>query len=55
MCLVGPRPNELATRHALRHHKLLLILLSRIDGDAPRAQTISAGRLDGSRAGLFHI
>jgi len=30
-----------------------LILLSRIDGDAPRAANISAGRLDGSRAGLF--
>jgi hypothetical protein len=28
-----------------------LILLSRINGDAPAHKTISAGRLDGSRAG----
>jgi hypothetical protein len=38
----------------LGHHKCLLTLLSRIDGDAPAHNTISAGRLDGSRAGLFH-
>jgi hypothetical protein len=38
MWLVCPRGNELATCHTLRHHKVLLILLSRIDGDAPRAQ-----------------
>ena len=37
----------------LRHHSRQLILLSRIDGDAPRAASISAGRLDSSRAGLF--
>jgi cold-inducible RNA-binding protein len=32
-----------------------LILLSRIDGDAPRAASISAGRLDSSRAGLIQL
>jgi hypothetical protein len=31
-----------------------LTLLSRIDGDAPRAQTSAPDVLDGSRAGLFH-
>ena len=35
------------------HRSSQLILLSRIDGDAPRAASISAGRLDSSRAGLF--
>jgi hypothetical protein len=38
----------------IRHHSRLLILLSRIYGDAPAHKTISAGRFDGSRAGLFH-
>src|SRR2546423_14861223 len=32
---------------------ILLILLSRINGDAPAHKTISAGRLDSSRAGLL--
>ena len=37
------------------HRSRQLILLSRIDGDAPRAANISAGRLDSSRAGLFQL
>jgi hypothetical protein len=37
----------------LMHRSRQLILLSRIDGDAPRAANISAGRLDSSRAGFF--
>jgi len=37
------------------HRSSQLILLSRIDGDAPRAANISAGRLDSSRAGLFQL
>ena len=37
------------------HRSSRLILLSRIDGDAPRAPSISAGRLDSSRAGLFQL
>jgi len=39
----------------LMHRSRQLILLSRIDGDAPRAANISAGRLDSSRAGFFQI
>ena len=35
------------------HRSSQLILLSRIDGDAPRAANISAGRLDSSRAGFY--
>jgi len=35
------------------HRSSQFILLSRIDGDAPRAASISAGRLDSSRAGFF--
>ena len=37
------------------HRSSQFILLSRIDGDAPRAANISAGRLDSSRAGLFQL
>jgi hypothetical protein len=37
----------------LMHRSSQLVLLSRIDGDAPRAARISAGRLDSSRAGFF--
>jgi len=43
---------ELQLASELMHRSSQLILLSRIDGDAPRAASISAGRLDSSRAGL---
>jgi hypothetical protein len=39
----------------MMHLSSQLILLSRIDGDAPRAANISAGRLDGSRAGSLKL
>ncbi len=38
----------------IRHHRLQLILLSRINGDAPRAQIDQRWRFGSSRAGLFH-
>jgi len=37
------------------HHSAWLFLLSCIDGDATRAQTISAGVSDGSRAGWLKL
>jgi hypothetical protein len=48
---LGLKTLQLASE--LMHRSSQLILLSRIDGDAPRVASSSAGRLDSSRAGLF--
>src|SRR6266699_376284 len=48
-----PLPRRLATCTAIVHSSSRLILLSRIDGDAPAHKRLAPAFRDSSRAGLF--